>query len=241
MIKNTSIYIVLWFLFQLFAEVNSQLALIKPKKRYRHTTTLVGKRLYVLGGIGDDPNTGKQFFYLDVSIPFNAKELLWQDSTSTNIVPSHDDAASVTGGANNNTLILYSGSLDATKPLIYTLDAQNNLWSNPKLNVINIERKVQLTGVADYNGKMYLFGGMLSNVDNVMLNDMLIFDTVNLNWGKGSVVNAPTQRRNYGATLLPNGKIIYIGGINGDHLPLNEVYLYDTINDAWSNQVSLLK
>ena len=40
---------------------------------------------------------------------------------------------------------------------------------------------------------------------------MLILDTINLNWGKGSNVNVPTPRDAYGATLLPNQHIIYLG------------------------------
>ncbi|RIA85745.1 hypothetical protein C1645_830336 [Glomus cerebriforme] len=70
--------------------------------------------------------------------------------------------------------------------------------------------------------------------------------------GKGSLVNAPTPRSTYGATLLPNNNIIYIGGANvafnydsktlniikGSTLTLVEVYLYDTINDNWNTKVT---
>ena len=65
-------------------------------------------------------------------------------------------------------------------------------------------------GIIDYNGKMYLWGGTDSDYGNY-LNDMLILDTINLSWGKGSSVGAPTARYHYGATLLPNKKIIYMG------------------------------
>ena len=40
---------------------------------------------------------------------------------------------------------------------------------------------------------------------------MLILDTINLNWGKGSLVNAPSPRNYYGGALLPNNSIIYMG------------------------------
>ncbi len=58
---------------------------------------------------------------------------------------------------------------------------------------------------------MYLFGGLNYSKDSEFLNDMLILDTINLNWGIGSFVNAPTPRSYYGATLLPNQHIIYLG------------------------------
>jgi len=40
---------------------------------------------------------------------------------------------------------------------------------------------------------------------------MLILDTINLNWKKGSSVNAPTPRIGYDATLLLSQHIIYLG------------------------------
>ncbi|CAB4414587.1 unnamed protein product [Rhizophagus irregularis] len=96
-------------------------------------------------------------------------------------------------GAKNDTLFYYGGlSSVSTMALVYTFDPQH------------IE-------LIDYSGKLYLWGG-ISN--NIIVNDMLIFDTINFSWGKGSSVNAPTQRYHFGATLLPNNKIIYMGGVD---------------------------
>ncbi|GBC46776.2 hypothetical protein GLOIN_2v1868750 [Rhizophagus irregularis DAOM 181602=DAOM 197198] len=54
-------------------------------------------------------------------------------------------------------------------------------------------------------------GRATNNIDGD-LNDMLILDTINLSWKKGNSINAPSPRRNYGATfLLNNNNIIYIG------------------------------
>ncbi|RGB35682.1 hypothetical protein C1646_759019 [Rhizophagus diaphanus] len=77
-------------------------------------------------------------------------------------------------------------------------------------------------------------------------------DTTNLNWSEGSLVNAPTPRFHYGATLLPNNKIIYMGGTNDINfgntlnltkvaLTLNEVYIYDTVNDNWDTKITMGK
>ncbi len=152
---------------------------------------------------------GKQFFYLDVSVPFNTQELLWNDLTSTNLlVPSHRGAASVNGGVNNHTLFLYGGlTQNNATDLVYTFDTQSNLWSVPKTTGDIVDKKGGLTGIVDKNRKMYLFGGYNGFK---YLNDMLILDTINLNWEKGSSVN-PTARDWYGATLLPNQHIIYLG------------------------------
>ncbi|RIA87836.1 hypothetical protein C1645_739813 [Glomus cerebriforme] len=231
-------YLVLWIIFQLLIEINCQMTPFKPTVSNKHTATLIDNKLYILGG--DDVNTNyidKSFFYLDFSVPFNTQNLLWQDLSNIDSVPSHSEAASVRGGANNDTLFLYGGhSNDQTIELVYTFDPQSIKWSIPKIAEINSAiRKSEVTGV-NYNGKMYLWGGFNR-------------DTINISWGKGSLVNAPTPRSLYGATLLPNNNIIYMGGtdtdtitynlktfniIQGNAFTLSEVYLYDTINDNWS-------
>jgi len=202
MLKN--IYILLWILFQSFVEINCQII----HSRFYHTTTLIDNKLYILGGT--PPNfVGTEFLYLDVSAPFNTQNLPWKNLSSVNIVPSHFGAASVNGGADNNTLILYGGSTNTTTAaLVYTFDPQSNSWSAPIISGVSVTRKYDLTGIIDNNKKMYLWGGY--NGTNSQ-NSMFILDTINLSWREGSLVGPPTPRFNYGATLLPNQTIIYIG------------------------------
>ncbi|RIA94326.1 hypothetical protein C1645_818133, partial [Glomus cerebriforme] len=103
------------------------------------------------------------------------------------------------------------------------------------------------------NGIMYLWGGMSGDLFS---NDMLILDTINLNWKEGSLIKAPTPRCQYGATLLPNNNIIYLGGNDenltfdpktlaidnmGTALTLSEVYIYDTIHDNWTTKKAVGK
>ncbi|RGB41043.1 hypothetical protein C1646_686331 [Rhizophagus diaphanus] len=168
------------------------------------------------------------------------------------MVPFHNDAMSAKGGAKNDTLFLYGGFTNvSTMALVYTFDPQHIVWNSQEITGINAIRKSSLTGVMDYNGKFYLWGGVTSN--SIIVNEMLILDTINFSWGKGSSVNAPTQRYYYGATLLPNNKIIYIGGVDdltsefdtetlyiskGTALSLKEVYIYDTINDIWDTKIT---
>ena len=203
MLRNCLAYSALWVL---FVGVKSQTAPYKSERKY-HTSTLINNKLYILGGYPVD-TVGKDFFYLDVSVSFNTQNLLWQDLSSMNIVPSHSDATSVIGGTNNNTLFLYEGD-DQTTNLIYTFDPQNNSWSIPKITGGFGTKKIILTGIVNDNGKMYLWAGTNHNLQDQ--NDMLILDTINLSFGRGSLVGAPTPTNGYGATLLPNQQIIYIG------------------------------
>ncbi|CAG8848692.1 14469_t:CDS:2, partial [Gigaspora margarita] len=69
-----------------------------------------------------------------------------------------------------------------------------------------------------------------------ILNDINIFDTLNLTWIKGSRVNAPTPRADFTATLLKNGLILYLGG--GDDINMAEILIYNTNNNAWSAMIA---
>ncbi|CAB5189596.1 unnamed protein product [Rhizophagus irregularis] len=73
---------------------------------------------------------------------------------------------------------------------------------------------------------------------------MYILDTTNFSLEKRNITNItnsnlPTLRIHYGATLLPNNKIIYIGGYDGkNYLTLEQVYIYDTISNNWYREIT---
>src|SRR2546423_15565999 len=104
--QKDSVYFVLWFLLQLL-EVNSQMTPFTPSVLNGHTATFINNKLYILGGIDVNSKALKEFFYLDASVSFNTQGLPWKDLSNINIVPSHDSATTVKGGANNDTLFLY--------------------------------------------------------------------------------------------------------------------------------------
>ncbi|PKY49613.1 galactose oxidase [Rhizophagus irregularis] len=255
MSRNSSVYFILWILIQVLVKVNCQMTPFKPSVYSHHTATLIDNKLYILGGYGLKNNRVKEFFYLDVSVPFNTQELSWQDLSNINMVPPHHSAVSVKGGPNNHdTLFLYGGfTADQTMALVYTFDSQSIIWSIPKIAGVNTFRKWGLTGIINNDGRMYLWSGESRDTNTFYVNEMLILDTINLNWSKGSIINAPTPRMYYGAVLLPNNKIIYIGGdndvattfntstlniIEGTTLTLSEIYIYDMINDNWDTKVT---
>src|SRR5947207_277160 len=101
--KSLTYTTILLYLFQSLVEINCQ-APFKPGIRYVHTATYINNKLYILDGTFSGTDSLKGFFYLDVSVQFNTKGLLWQDLSSVNNVSAHYGAASVKGGANNNTL-----------------------------------------------------------------------------------------------------------------------------------------
>ncbi|CAB5368688.1 unnamed protein product [Rhizophagus irregularis] len=180
-------------------------------------------------------DTGKHFFYLDVSASFNTQELLWHNLSNINTVPSHDFAVSVKGGPKNNTLFLY-GATKGYELATYMFTPQSNIWGVPiTLFSTNHFTRQYSTSTIDYNGKMYLWGGQPSILFS---NEIYILDTINLIWGSGNLVGAPAPRVDCRTVFLPNNKIVYIGGSNSSNynFQLDQVYLYDTIQDNWSVQ-----
>ncbi|RGB41047.1 hypothetical protein C1646_752568 [Rhizophagus diaphanus] len=65
---------------------------------------------------------------------------------------------------------------------------------------------------------------------------MLILNTINLNWEKGSLVNAPAPRcgQIQGATYNSNTLI----AVEGATLTLSEVYIYDITSDSWDTKIT---
>ncbi|PKK72336.1 hypothetical protein RhiirC2_742961 [Rhizophagus irregularis] len=243
MSRNSLIYLLLFILLQfLLVEINCEVK-FPISQRYFHTTTYIDNKLYILGGRYTSDDTiktlGREFFYLDFSTGFNTNSLTW--NTVNNFVPQHHGAATVVGGAQNDTLFLYGGITNYERmSMVYSFNPKKS-WMIPTLegnDGSEVNRKAFLTGIAD-NGKMYLWGGT-EMVTRYYVNDMLILDMIDLTWSTGSLINAPIPRNEYGATLLPNHKIIYMGGSNGQNLGigLDKVYMYDTINDSWATQVT---
>ena len=90
------------------------------------------------------------------SVSFNTNGLTWINLSDNNIVPPHQDAAVIRGGANNRTLFLYGGkSLLSAKvmALVYTFNTQSNLWEIQETTVgVPPTEKVSITPVIDNNG-----------------------------------------------------------------------------------------
>jgi hypothetical protein len=215
LLNNPLIYITFVILLQFLVEVKPQTTTSKPNLREAHTVTFINNKLYILGGVipSNQVSPKETFLYLDFppsKTSFN--ELKWHLLNSS-FVPPHRYAATIRGGADNNTLFLYGGeslSGDNTMALVYTFDTQNNLWGIPKITGVPPNKEVGITLTIDYNGLMYLFGGILDN-STVYTNDMFILDTINLSWKQASSINAPSPRSQYGAVFLPNQNIIYMG------------------------------
>ncbi|CAG8616604.1 6921_t:CDS:2, partial [Gigaspora rosea] len=88
-----------------------------------------------------------------------------------------------------------------------------------------------------YNKKLYVWGGLrsLSGIPNQSLGDgtMYIYDITQSVWTSNPTPDQPIGRQLHTATLLPDGRIIMIGGSFSSDV--GQLDVYDTKTNQWTN------
>lgn len=217
--KNLILYITF---FQIIVNINCQQYV--PKERVFHTATLIGTRIYYLGGQNNESLLTNDFFYLDISKSFNKTKdsLPFVNVTLSGSVPRHYGAATTVFGKSKNSIFFFSGDIGAlqnTIQLIYTLDTTQSplIWKNMAVSENEVERRRFLSVVTDNNNKIYFFGGggggKFGDTQYIRYNTMNIFDSTTNIWTHGTIDNTLLKREGHTATFLPDtSEIVYIGG-----------------------------
>jgi hypothetical protein len=181
-------------------------------KRTQHTASYVDNKIYFIGGKTDEKTYTNDFFYLDVSKPFTLNfELPIVDLSSKTSIPNHAMATSIVCGLNKDTIFLFGGEFeDSTAHLDFVFNISNPLWATVNVKGSKPMRRRWSTGVCDKNARIYSFGGAINQYTT---NSFNIFDTNQLIWSAGSNINIPPRMDTVAAILLPDGRIIHIGGV----------------------------
>ncbi|CAG8837006.1 19972_t:CDS:2, partial [Gigaspora margarita] len=182
-----------------------------PIGRIRQSSVLVENKLNFFGSDNDGHKTDN--IYLDVnpsSLDINQPK--WTDLTQNAQTPSRSPFA------------------------IYTFNT-SQIWSNPQVNGSHPLSTQQFQAISDSDGKIYMFGGFKA-ATSVVLNDIFIFDSLNLNWIKGPALNASPARVDFSATLLNNGLILYLGSTNASdtsNYNIHAIPAYNTNTNDWTD------
>jgi hypothetical protein len=211
MFRNYIFYI---FLFQFTTVVNSYTLL----NRSNHTANYVDNKIYFLGGETEEKNYTNDFFYLDVSKPFTLNsDLPVVDLSSKPLIYSNVFPITTVCGSKNDTIFLIGGEFeDNTAPLVFAFNASNQVWNNVDSgSKPPARRRLAASTCNDESGKIYMFGGAIFDANNLPIsrNDILIFDTNQFIWSIGSTLNAPPPITIATANILPDGIIVYLGGL----------------------------
>jgi N-acetylneuraminic acid mutarotase len=139
--------------------------------------------------------------------------------------------------------------IDTSVEGVYTFDISitdtTNLTSNVLVGNFTVSENPWMTktdmpvafgdmGAANFNGKIYIIGGLADFSDSGNLNQTLTYDTSNDAWETNA--SMPTGRFRLTAGAV-NGKIYAIGGCNvsnGTRQELDTVEEYDPANDTWT-------
>jgi hypothetical protein len=211
-----------------------------PMKRAFHTASLVGKKIYFLGGFTELTIYTNDFFTLDVSKSFNQSEgcpLEDLSYLSVNVVPEHNRATTSVGGLSKDTIFLFGGDMGSqskyASEILQSFSTSKQVWQSVTINSGEEPlRKTSMNAAIDNNGKVYLFGGAKELVPIQYFNAMDTFDTINKVWlSMDFDVTLVTPRDGYTATYIPESSvIIYIGGFGRNYYPYTTAGLIDMSN-----------
>ncbi len=192
-------------------------------RRYNHTATLLpnGKVLVAGGGNNNATGIASAEVYDFASGTWSATGSLSTsrfDHTAT-LLPS--GKILVVGGHTDGFSSDYLASAEVYDPA-------SGIWS--QTGALNTARTGH-TATLLPNGKVLVAGG--SGPHQGVFNPLSsaeLYDPVTGTWSATGLLN--TRRYNHTATLLPNGKVLVVGG-NGDFV-LNSAELYDPASGTWS-------
>ncbi|CAB4478099.1 galactose oxidase [Rhizophagus irregularis] len=211
-----------------------------PGPRSGHTATLIGNKIYFIGGYNfTTPKESDIFYYNGIAWVELNNQVSGQGA---DMPPKLGHTANV--GGRNQDLIFIIGGDEFSK--VYQLDTKtNNVTSPTILGVTPIINSLVFMSSVSYGGKIYLFGGGEFDIKTdlyTLQHSLFIFNTINLNWEDGSQVGAPPPRYRHTATLV-NELIYYIGGIqmNNSYVSypsMSDIYRYSTISNTWSSAVA---
>ncbi|CAI2164878.1 339_t:CDS:2 [Funneliformis geosporum] len=186
-----------------------------PVGRYAHSAVLVGNKIYFFGGFNGKTCTN-EVFYLDISQKFNAELPPWTDLTLNSGIGFEScwAAAAVINNDNNPNIFLIGGltSLQDENELgsqqVYVFNPKSDQWAMP---IIKGEepavRRRNFKAIVVDNENILAFGGLTTGDAATLIKDMMVLNARELTWSYGNVVNAPTTRDTYTATLLLDGKL----------------------------------
>ncbi|RGB28505.1 hypothetical protein C1646_767725 [Rhizophagus diaphanus] len=197
-------YSIFFFIFFSQLIITSPYALVG---RIGHTANYMDNKIYFIGGMtekySDDTN---DFFYLDVSKPFNLDSTLLPIvdlSNDARQIHPHYNGLSTICGPNKDTIFLICGVY--RKSFTYRFTINNKEWV-PGSSSIDFQWS---SAVCNQNGSyIYIYGHDVNDDNKNMKNMMTIIDTTLRNpvLSDLNITNSLAP-----PILLPDGRIAYIG------------------------------
>ncbi|RHZ82104.1 hypothetical protein Glove_114g198 [Diversispora epigaea] len=196
-----------------------------------HSTALIDKKLYFIGGHDPTADTDTSFFYLDLNQSFNTSSPAFVNLSTLPVGITF--AAACVGGSNDDEIFIFGG---ANQDKIISFNTKSQEWFSLITEGEPIRRR-DMQAVIDNKGNIYMFGGY-NEFNNTLtfFRDMIIFNILTYTYSNEKIYNNPPNICGYTATLLQNGSIVYIGGIIRKELlvQIEFITIYDINKDSWN-------
>ncbi|CAG8467100.1 12061_t:CDS:2 [Racocetra fulgida] len=170
-------------------------------------------------------NLSDEVFYLDLSSSFTINSPPFTDLSEISRMPFGNEKGTAVLGTSGVRIFLIGGvqqdmttfSYNGTNSSLWIYNVNSQRWDvpGPGTNGPPLPIRRSTATVISKNGTIYILVEMdtASNVFTI-LEEFFTFDTLLLRWTNlTSLPNHPYKRSHSTATLMPDGKIIYIGGV----------------------------
>ncbi|EGG13994.1 Kelch repeat-containing protein [Cavenderia fasciculata] len=182
-----------------------------PIPRTNHSATVIGKYMYIYGGMYKGNNN--QLIFLDDLFCLDTETLIWRKIYAKGDIPPAKCGHKLM--TFDNKLLLFGGGygLEWEKKYndVHIYDPLFNTWT--KVNVKGNAPVCTFTIVFNAGPFMFVFGGQ-SLSDDSLTNDLYLLDTVNMEWSRIDAPSAP-HPRDMGSGNMVGSTMFMFGGYNG--------------------------
>ncbi len=208
-----------------------------PRSDHSLVYASVTGRVILFGGRGADGALGDTWAYDVVT-----RDWTELPASSSGMSPEPRGTHSLTFVPLTNEVVLFGGSGDeGVLGDTWTYDLLRNAWmaaapGEPLPAVISepVARQCHAAAFDPVAGRVILFGG-LADADEV-LGDTWSYDPIRRLWTElHAGGDGPAPRHGHSMVFDPtSGRVIMVGGTNGEGTVLDETWAYDSGNDCWT-------
>jgi N-acetylneuraminic acid mutarotase len=198
-----------------------------PWPRYAHCACAVGDAMYVLGGIEQNYEEGKddeggRYETVKSVLKFDCRMQMWSEVAP---MPAEREDAGACVIAGN--IYVFGGNTDDEVPTstTYCFNTERNEWTT----LAPIPEAMQGHSVCVLDGLIYLIGGK-DDHDNT-LSSVHCFDPVTNIWS--AVAPIPTARMTLGSFVM-DGNMYAVAGADEECRSLSSMERYSVASDSWS-------
>jgi N-acetylneuraminic acid mutarotase len=211
-----------------------------PSKRFKHTATVVGKYVIVIGGQETDTKRFNDILYYDTETNTFSQPTIKGDK-----VPAFSRHTSC---LINGKLVIFGGfDGHGTNYNLALFDPNTRIWTQVPQSVLRGTIPPSRTNhaAASVGSKMYIFGGNNNNDHGAyqVLDDLYVLDTDSMTWTRPQTTgDKPSARSGHTLTAIGTKLYLFGGGVwNEDEGWVhkhNDIHVLDTETMHWTRPVT---